>query len=156
LGAHVDGDGVTFAVFSSVADAVEVCLFDDYGAELRSQLERGDGDVWHGRVDRLGHGTRYGFRVYGPHEPSAGLRCNPAKLLLDPYARGIEGAVDWSDAVYGESDEDSAPFVPRSVVCAEEFDWGDDASPGTALADSVFYEAHVKGLTQLHPDVPAA
>jgi isoamylase len=154
LGAHVEGDGVRFAVFSSVADAVDVCLFDDAGQETRHPLEPGDGDIWHGHIERAGHGTRYGFRVHGPWDPAAGLRCNAAKLLLDPYARAIEGAVRWNDALSGDSDADSAPFVPRSAVSAKPFDWTGDQAPGTALADSVIYEAHVKGLTRLHPEVP--
>jgi glycogen operon protein len=154
LGAHVDGDGVAFGVFSSVADAVEVCLFAAGGSETRHQLEQSDYDVWRGRVAGAGNRTRYGFRVHGPWDPAAGLRCNPAKLLLDPYARAVAGMVQDNAALYGDSSTDSAPFVPRSVVCAETFDWGDDRPPGTPLADSVIYEAHVKGFTRLHPDVP--
>jgi isoamylase len=156
LGAHLEGDGVRFAVVSGVADAVEVCLFDDGGRETRHALEPGDGEVWHGHVAGAGHGTRYGFRVHGPWDPGAGLRCNAAKLLLDPYARAIEGGVEWNAALDGDSAEDSAPFVPRSVVSASPFDWGDDHAPGTALADSIIYELHVKGFTRLHPEVPEA
>jgi isoamylase len=154
LGAHVDGDGVRFAVFSSVADAVEVCVFDDRGRETRHALEADDRDVWQGHVAGAGHGTRYGFRVHGPWDPASGLRCNPAKLLLDPYARAIEGAVEWNPAVYGDNAADSAPFVPRSVVGAEPFDWADDRPPATALVDSIIHELHVKGFTRLHPEVP--
>jgi isoamylase len=153
-GAHPEGDGVRFAVFSSVADGVDVCVFDERGRETRHPLELGDGGVWHGHVPGAGHGTRYGFRVHGPWDPSAGLRCNAAKLLLDPYARAVRGGVEWHPAVNGEDPADSAPYVPRSVVSAEPFEWGDDRPPRTALADSVIYEAHVKGLTYLHPDVP--
>jgi glycogen operon protein len=153
-GAHSEGDGVRFAVFSSVADGVDVCVFDERGRETRHPLEYGDGDVWHGHVPGAGHGTRYGFRVHGPWDPSAGLRCNAAKLLLDPYTRAVRGGVDWHPAVNGDDPADSAPYVPRSVVSAEPFEWGDDRPPRTALADSVIYEAHVKGLTYLHPDVP--
>ncbi|MDX6410288.1 MAG: isoamylase [Gaiellaceae bacterium] len=153
-GAHSEGDGVRFAVFSSVADGVDVCVFDERGRETRHPLEHGDGDVWHGHVPGAGHGTRYGFRVHGPWDPSAGLRCNAAKLLLDPYARAVRGGVEWHPAVNGDDPADSAPYVPRSVVSAEPFEWGDDRPPRTALADSVIYEAHVKGLTYLHPDVP--
>jgi glycogen operon protein len=156
LGAHSEGDGVRFAVASTVADAVDVCLFDDGGRETRHALELGDGDVWHGHVAGAGHGTRYGFRVHGPWDPAAGLRCNAAKLLLDPYARAVVGAVEWNAALDGENAEDSAPFVPRSVVSAAPFDWGDDRPPGTALADSIIYELHVKGFTRQHPDVPEA
>jgi isoamylase len=153
-GAHPEGDGVRFAVFSSVADGVDVCVFDEGGRETRYPLELGDGGVWDGHVPGAGHGTRYGFRVHGPWDPGAGLRCNAAKLLLDPYARAVRGGVEWHPAVNGADPADSAPYVPRSVVSAEPFEWGDDRPPRTALADSVIYEAHVKGLTYLHPDVP--
>jgi isoamylase len=156
LGAHLEGDGVRFAVVSGVADAVDVCVFDDGGRETRYALELGDGGVWHGHVPGAGHGTLYGFRVHGPWDPGAGLRCNAAKLLLDPYARAIAGAVEWNAALDGDNADDSAPFVPRSVVSAEPFDWGDDHPPGTALADSVIYELHIKGFTRLHPQVPEA
>jgi glycogen operon protein len=156
LGAHLEGDGVRVGVFSGVADVVELCLFEDGGGETRHALERADGDVWHGHVAGAGHGTRYGFRVHGPWDPGAGLRCNAAKLLLDPYARAIAGGVEWNAALDGDNADDSAPFVPRSVVSAEPFDWGDDHPPRTALADSVIYELHVKGFTRLHPEVPEA
>jgi isoamylase len=154
LGAHVERDGATFGVFSGVADAVEVCVFDAAGGEARHELRQGDDDVWRGHVAGAGHGTRYGFRVHGPWAPAAGLRCNPAKLLLDPYARAVAGTVQDDPALYGDSAADSAPCVPRSVVCGEPFDWGDDRPPGTPLAESIIYEAHVKGFTRLHPDVP--
>jgi isoamylase len=154
LGAQVEGDGVRFAVFSGVADAVEVCVFDGVGHETRQALEADDREVWQGHVAGAGHGTRYGFRVHGPWDPASGLRCNAAKLLLDPYARAIEGAVEWNPAVYGDNAADSAPFVPRSVVSAEPFDWADDRPPATALVDSIVYELHVKGFTRLHPEVP--
>jgi len=153
-GAHSEADGVRFAVFSGVADGVDVCVFDEGGRETRHPLELGDGGVWHGHVPGAGHGTRYGFRVHGPWDPGAGLRCNAAKLLLDPYARAVRGGVEWNPAVNGADPADSAPYVPRSVVSAEPFEWGDDRPPRTALADSVIYEAHVKGLTYLHPEVP--
>jgi glycogen operon protein len=156
LGAQVDGDGVTFGVFSSVGDAVEVCVFDAGARETKHELQQGDDDVWRGRVAGAGHGTRYGFRVHGPWAPATGLRCNPAKLLLDPYARAVAGTVQDDPALYGDSAADSAPYVPRSVVCSESFDWGDDRPPGTPLAESIIYEAHVKGFTHLHPDVPEA
>jgi isoamylase len=156
LGAHPEGDGVRFAVVSGIADAVDVCLFDAGGRETRQALERGDGDIWQGDVPGAGHGTRYGFRAHGPWDPGAGLRCNAAKLLLDPYARAIEGAVEWNAALAGDNADDSAPFVPRSVVHDAAFDWAGDAPPGTPLADSIIYELHVKGFTRLHPDVPEA
>jgi glycogen operon protein len=155
LGAHVAGDGVSFAVFSSVADAVEVCLFDAQNRETRRQLDPDEGYIWRGQVQGLGRGSRYGFRVHGPWDPQSGLRCNPAKLLLDPYARAIEGGVRWDVALQGDNPADSAPYVPRSMVSMSEFDWSGDRSPQTALQDSIIYELHVKGFTKLHPDVPA-
>ncbi len=154
LGAHADADGTEFAVFSSVAEGVDVCLFDDAGNEIRRPLEADTGYVWRGRVDGLAPGSRYGFRVHGPWDPARGTRCNPAKLLLDPYARAIAGTVQWHPAVFGEDSDDSAPYVPRSVVCTDEFDWRGDTPPGTPLEDSIIYELHVKGFTKLHPDVP--
>ena len=147
LGPSVEGDSVRFAVFSGVADAVELCVFDDAGAETRRPLERGDGEVWHAHVDGARHGLRYGYRVHGPG------RCDPAKLLLDPYARTISGGVTWDLAVSAPG-VDSAPYVPRSVLHTSAFEWGDDRRPQTPLADSIICELHVKGYTMLHPDVP--
>jgi isoamylase len=147
LGSTVDGDGVHFAVFSGVADAVELCLFDAAGGETRQSLEPGDGDVWQARVAGAAHGLQYGYRVQGPG------RCDAAKLLLDPYARAIAGGVTWHPDLLAPG-ADSAPYVPRSVVHDAPFDWGDDRRPRTSLADSVVYELHVKGFTKLHPDVP--
>ena len=122
LGASVEGDGVRFAVFSSVADAVELCLFDAAGAETRQSLERDDGDVWQAQVAGAAHGLQYGYRVHGPG------RCDRAKLLLDPYARAIAGGVTWHPDVLALG-ADSAPYVPRSVVHDAPFDWGDDRRP---------------------------
>src|SRR6201995_959484 len=156
LGARHDGQGATFSVFSSAADAVELCLFDGDGTETRWSLSPGEGYVWQGYVPGVGPGQRYGFRVHGPWDPAAGLRCNPAKLLLDPYARAIEGGVRWNPALDGADPGDSAPYVPRSVGSAAPFDWGDHRPPGTTLAESVTYELHVKGFTRLHPEVPEA
>ena len=161
LGARHDGSGATFALFSSVADGVELCLFDESGAETRWSLDQGDGFVWQGYLPDVAPGQRYGFRVHGPWDPPAGVRCNPAKLLLDPYARAVAGDVHWDPAVYGHAaddpnradDSDSAPYVP-AVLVASDFDWGDDRPPGRPMADSIFYEVHVKGFTKLHPDVP--
>ncbi len=150
LGAHAHDGGVDFSVFSSVAEQVELCLFDDAGREERRPLEQQEGYVWTGRADGAGHGQRYGYRVHGPG------RCNPAKLLLDPYAHAIAGEVAWNPAVTAHDDRDSAPFVPRSVVHAAPYDWGGDQPIGTPLADSVIYELHVKGFTKLHPRVPEA
>ena len=163
LGAHHDGSGASFALFSSVAEAVELCLFDDSGSETRWSLQQGDGYTWAGYLPDARPGQRYGFRVHGPWDPAGGVRCNPAKLLLDPYARAIAGDVHWHPAVYGHAaddpnradEQDSAPYVPRSVVMAAgDFAWGEDRRPGTVMADSIFYEVHVRGFTKLHPDVP--
>jgi isoamylase len=155
LGAHADGRGVSFAVFSSVAEAVELCLFDDHGDETRRRLDVDEGFIWRGHANGIGPGTHYGFRVHGPWDPAAGLRSNPDKLLLDPCARAIAGGVRWHPTVYGDHAGDSAPYVPRSVVCADAFDWAGDRRPRVALEDSIIYELHVKGFTKLHPAVPA-
>src|SRR5690348_1804017 len=134
LGATYDGVGTNFSLFSSVAEQVDLCLFDSDGTESRVTLREMDGFVWHGYLTGIGPGQRYGYRVHGPYEPTAGHRCNPAKLLLDPYAKAIEGQVDWDPAVFSyqfadpgkRNDEDSAPHVPRSVVVNPYFDWADD------------------------------
>ena len=162
LGARHDGGGTSFAVFSSVADAVELCLFDAAGREARFDLEQGDASVWQGYLRGVAPGQRYGFRVHGPWDPPSGARCNPAKLLLDPYARAVAGGVRWHPSVYGHDagdpdridEADSAPYVPRSVVVDTEFEWGDDRPPRRPMADTIFYEVHAKGFTKLHPDVP--
>ena len=164
LGATYDGVGTNFALFSSVAERVELCLLDDDGREDRITLQEMEGFVWHGYLPGVGPGQRYGYRVHGPYEPAAGHRCNPAKLLLDPYAKAIEGQVDWDPAVFSyqfadhgkRNDEDSAPHVPRSVVVNPYFDWAADRPPGTPYHESVIYEAHVRGLTRMHPEVPEA
>ena len=162
LGATFDGVGTRFSVVSSVADGVELCLFDDEGTERRVELVERSGDVWHAELPDVQPGQRYGFRVHGPWDPAAGLRCNPAKLLLDPYARAIEGEVAWDEAVFGHrwddpdaiNDTDSAPHVPRSVVVSPYFDWAGDHPPRVPWADTVIYETHVRGATIRHPDVP--
>ena len=161
LGSTYDGSGTNFSVFSEVAQCIELCLFDDKGVEERLLLPELNAHCWHGYVPGVGPGQRYGFRVHGPNDPSKGHRCNPTKLLIDPYARAIEGDVQWHPSVYGYKHakgdgiyQDSAPYVPRSIVVSPFFDWGPDASPCTPLRDSLIYEVHVKGFTQLHPDVP--
>ena len=162
LGSSYDGAGTNFSVFSEVADGVELCLIDDEGDERRIALEEQDAGCWHAYVPNVSPGQRYGYRVHGPWEPAAGLRCNPAKLLLDPYAKAIEGSLDWSSACFGHlpgdeqvrNDADSASHVPKSVVHQPYFDWGDDHSPGVALHDTIIYETHVKGLTRRHPGIP--
>jgi isoamylase len=164
LGAHWDGRGTNFSVFSEVATRVDLCLFDDRGCETRVRLSEITAFCWHGYVPGVGPGQRYGFRVEGPWAPADGHRCNPHKLLLDPYARAIAGEVQWGPAVLpyrpGEpetlSDEDSASSVPRSVVVDAAFDWGDDRPLRRPLHETVIYEVHVKGLTARMPDVPEA
>jgi isoamylase len=162
LGAAYDGAGVNFTLFSEVAERVELCLFDDAGAETRIVLQEVDGFVWHGYIPGIQPGQRYGYRVHGRYDPAEGIRCNPAKLLLDPYAKAIEGHVDWDPAVFSYRFDhpdrcqttDSAPHVPRSVVINPFFDWNLDRSPRTPYHQTVIYEAHVRGLTMRHPEVP--
>ena len=162
LGATFDGAGTNIALFSSVADHVEVCMFDGAGVETKVPMTERDGDVWHAYLPGVQPGQRYGFRVHGPYAPQEGHRCNPNKLLLDPYARAIDGFVDWDESLFGHpwadpnvrNDADSAPHVPKAVVTNPFFDWQDDRAPRVSYADSVVYEAHVKGITALHPDVP--
>ncbi|MBW0114892.1 glycogen debranching protein GlgX [Pseudonocardia abyssalis] len=162
LGATYDGAGTNFALFSEVAERVELCLFDDAGEEKKVPLTEVDGFVWHGYLPTVEPGQRYGFRVHGPHDPARGLRCNPNKLLIDPYAKALDGPVDWDESVFGypfadptaRSDSDSAPFVPKSVVVNPFFDWGSDRPPKIPYNESVIYEAHVRGLTIAHPDIP--
>jgi isoamylase len=163
LGATYDGVGTNFSVFSEVADRVELCLFDDDGAETRVALPEVTGFVWHGYASGIGPGQRYGYRVHGPYEPSQGQRCNPAKLLLDPYAKAAVGELRWGQEVFGytfgdpdgpPNELDSAGAVPRGVVTNPFFDWGYDRRPDTPWHQTVIYEAHAKGLTMLHPEVP--
>jgi isoamylase len=161
LGATYDGTGTNFAIFSEVADRVELCLFDDAGDEERITLPERDAYVWHAFLPGIQPGQRYGFRVHGPYDPAQGHRCNPNKLLLDPYAKAIDGAVDWHPSVFGydfetkeRNDEDSAPHMPKSVVVNPYFDWGVDRPPKTPYHKTVIYEAHVRGLTMTHPRVP--
>jgi isoamylase len=162
LGASYDGAGTNFAVFSEVAEQVDLCLFADDGAETRVALREVDGFIWHGYLPGVGPGQRYGYRVHGPYDPAAGHRCNPAKLLLDPYTKAIEGSVRWDPAVYAypfgypdeRNDSDSAPYMPRSVVVNPYFDWRFDRPPRTPYHETVIYEAHVRGLTRLHPEIP--
>ncbi|MBO0776160.1 MAG: glycogen debranching enzyme, partial [Actinobacteria bacterium] len=164
LGATYDGAGTNFALFSEVAEQVDLCLSGEDGTETRVPLREVDGFVWHGYLPGIGPGQRYGYRVHGPYDPAAGHRCNPAKLLLDPYAKAIDGPVRWDPAVFaypfghpGErNDTDSAPFVPRCVVVNPYFDWDIDRPPRTPYDETVIYEAHVRGLTRLHPEVPEA
>jgi isoamylase len=162
LGATYDGAGTYFALFSEVAERVELCLFDVDGNEARITLPEVDSFVWHGFVPTIEPGQRYGYRVYGAYDPQAGLRCNPNKLLLDPYSKAIDGTFDWNQSLFSytfgdpdsRNDEDSAASMPKSVVISPFFDWGMDRPPNHEYADTVVYEAHVKGLTNTHPDIP--
>jgi isoamylase len=154
LGAHFDGSGTQFSVYSGVADHVELCLFDDQGAERRISLPAKSADCWHGYVTEVYPGQRYGYRVHGPYAPHDGHRCDPSKLLLDPYARAIDGDVRWHDALFRRG-EDTARHMPRAVVIGPHFDWRDDRPPRTPWDRTVIYELHVKGFTQRHPAVPS-
>jgi isoamylase len=163
LGATWDGSGTNFALFSEAAERIELCLFDEAGAESRVTLTEVDGFVWHCYLPAVGPGQRYGYRVTGPYEPRKGHRCNPAKLLLDPYGKAVDGRLLWDPALFGYqlggppevvSEADSAPYMPRSVVINPYFDWAGDRSPRTPYHETVIYEAHVRGLTMRHPDVP--
>ncbi|BBZ29057.1 glycogen operon protein GlgX homolog [Mycolicibacterium madagascariense] len=166
LGASYDGGGTNFALFSEVAERVRLCLFSDDGAgglqETQIDLPEVDAFVWHAYLPGIEPGQRYGYRVDGPYDPASGQRCNPNKLLLDPYAKAIDGTFDWNQSLFSydfgdpdsRNDEDSAASMPKSVVINPFFDWGTDRPPQHEYADSVIYEAHVKGLTQTHPDIP--
>ncbi len=165
LGATWDGRGTNFSVFSEAAERVELCLFGASGQEERVRLVEVDGYTWHGHLPGVGPGQRYGYRIHGTYDPAQGRRCNPAKLLLDPYAKAVEGEIRWGRSVYGyefgsaEGDgvpnlTDSRTAMPRSVVVDPTFDWEGDSQLRTPWYDTVVYEAHVRGLTKLHPEVP--
>src|SRR3954465_13661099 len=165
LGATYDGTGVNFALFSEVAERVQLCLIEDDGTEKCVDLPEVDGFVWHAFLPGVQPGQRYGYRVHGPYDPSSGHRCNPAKLLLDPYAKAIDGQIDGDESLFsyrfdakdGEgtlNTDDSLGHTMLSVVVNPFFDWGQDRAPAHEYHESVIYEAHVKGLTQLHPEVP--
>lgn len=167
-GAVWDGSGTNFALFSEAAEAVELCFFDksqDGRESRRVRLRERTNGIWHIYLPDIGPGQLYGYRVYGPYEPAAGLRFNPNKLLLDPYAKAIGREITWDDSLFGYrigdpaedlsfDERDSAPFAPLAIVTDDRFDWEGDLSPATAWHDTVIYEAHVKGLTMRHPDVP--
>jgi isoamylase len=162
LGATWDGAGTNFALFSAVAEQVELCLFGDDDAETRIAVTEVDGLVWHCYLPGVGPGQRYGYRVHGPYEPRRGHRCNAAKLLLDPYGKAIAGELTWHQALFSYqfgdpvsvNRDDSAAYLPRNVVINPYFDWADDRPPRTPYHETVIYEAHVRGLTMRHPDVP--
>ncbi len=162
LGATYDGSGTNFALFSELAERVDLCLFDERGTESRFELREVDAFVWHGYLPNIGPGQRYGFRVAGPYDPANGLRCNPHKLLLDPYAKAVEGDVRWGPQVFSyrfndpskRNNADSAKQMPKSVVINPFFDWDNDRAPRRPYNESVIYEAHVRGLTIGHPQIP--
>ena len=166
-GASWDGMGVNFAIFSEGAKAVELCLYEDDTSEEPEHifLPESFGGVWHGYVSTLKPGQLYGYRVHGPYEPEQGLRFNPAKLLIDPYAKALSGQVNWDAPVFGYilgdpaedlscNAEDDAWGVPKSVVTAPNFGWDNDRPPLIPMDESVIYEVHVKGFTAQHPDIP--
>ena len=165
LGSTYDGAGTNFALFSNVAERVELCLIDDDGAEQRINLEEVDAYIWHCYLPGVQPGQRYGYRVHGPYDPADGKRCDPNKLLVDPYARAFDGEFDGHPSLFsydifadepgsGRNEEDSLGHTMTSVVINPFFDWGDDRSPNIPYNETVIYEAHVKGMTMTHPDVP--
>ncbi|HEY0718189.1 MAG TPA: glycogen debranching protein GlgX, partial [Streptosporangiaceae bacterium] len=171
LGATWDGWGTNFALFSEVADAVELCLFTGDGTEAdtphtetRVPLTEVDGFVWHTYLPGVGPGQRYGYRVHGPYDPARGLRCDRSKLLLDPYAKAMQGRLNWDESLFSyrlsdpkaRNTADSAASMPKNVVINPFFDWANDRPPRTPYHETVIYEAHVRGLTLRHPGIPAA
>jgi glycogen operon protein len=167
LGAVWDGKGVNFALFSANATRVELCLFEPSGRReiARIPLPQRTDQVWHGYIEGVRPGQLYGYRVHGPYEPRHGHRFNPHKLLIDPYAGLLQGRIRWHDALFGYrmgahrgdltlDRRDSAPMMPKCVVEEPSYHWGDDRAPRTPWIDTTIYEAHVKGLTELHPDMP--
>jgi glycogen operon protein len=168
LGATWDGNGVNFALFSENAESVELCFFrgpKGRSDSVRIRLTEHTDQVWHCYLPHVRPGRFYAYRVYGPYEPENGHRFNPAKLVLDPYAKAIAGEITWDDACYGYTigdpeedmsfdDRDSAPFMPKCVVVDTEFDWEGDQHPCTPWHQTVIYELHVKGFTARHPGVP--
>jgi len=168
LGATWDGAGTNFALFSEVATQVELCLFEPgdgagRGRETRVPVTEVDALVWHCYLPGVEPGQRYGYRVHGPYRPEHGHRCNPSKLLLDPYGKAVDGDVTWHEAVYSYrhgdpaslNTDDSAPYMPRNVVINPYFSWGDDRPPRRPYHETLIYETHVRGLTIRHPAVPA-
>ena len=164
-GASYDGSGTNFSIFSEVAERVDLCLFDDDGRETRINVPDVVGYYWHIYLSGIGPGQRYGYRIYGPWNPSQGLRCCPNKLLLDPYARAVEGSIQWSDAMFPYrmdkptdgvcSSSDSAPLTYRSIVVNPYFDWRTEHRPNIPLEETVIYETHVRGFTKRYPGLPA-
>src|SRR2546421_2921941 len=167
LGATWDGSGTNFSIFSEHAEAVELCLFDEEGSEQRIEMSQRRALNSFCYLPEVGPGQRYGYRVHGPYVPAAGKRFNPDKLLIDPYAKALDGVVDWEhdanvlpyvpdgteDADLERDDEDDAAAMPKSVVIDDAFDWEGDRPPRIPFVDTIIYEAHVKGFTMRHPDV---
>ncbi len=162
LGATFDGNGTNFALFSEVAESVELCLFDADDVETRIKLDEVDHHIWHCFLPGINPGQRYGYRVHGPWDPDNGLRCDPSKLLMDPYGKSFDGQFDGDPSLFSydvnnpeqRNQEDSAKHAMRSVIINPWFDWTDDRRPKTLDQHTVIYEAHVKGMTMTHPDVP--
>ena len=163
LGATWDGMGTNFSIFSEVANRVQLCLFDEEGKETQIDLPEVTAFIWHGYLPNVGPGQRYGYRVHGPWDPQNGHRCNPAKLLLDPYGKAMVGGVQWNEAVFpyhfndpenSKNDMDSAAFMPKSAVINPYFDWRADRHPRTSMHRTIIYEVHVKGFTMRHPGIP--
>jgi isoamylase len=165
LGASFSGVGTNFSLFSSVADRVELCLFDENGVETRMDLPEATALCWHGYVPDALPGQRYGYRVHGPYDPRNGLRCRPSKLLIDPYAKALEGQVDWDESLFEyhfgspddlSNEDDSATHIPKAVVINPYFEWENDRHPRTPWHETVVYEVHVKGFTMSNPRIPEA
>jgi glycogen operon protein len=163
LGATFDGSGTNFSLFSELGERVELCLFDDHGAETRVDLPENTALCWHGYVPSVRPGQLYGYRVHGPWSPDNGHWCNPSKLLLDPYGKAVDGLWEWTEAIFpyhfsdaesSKNELDSAPFVAKSVVINPFFDWGNDRPPSTPWHRTVVYETHVKGFSRTHPGIP--
>lgn len=165
LGSRWDGKGTNFALYSENATGVEVCLFDNEDRETRIALKEVQNFIWHGYLPGIGPGQRYGFRVYGPFEPENGHRFNPNKLLLDPYAKAVDGEVGYGEEIFGYpwdaeekdlecSETDDAHLVPKGIVVDESFDWEGDRLLRVPEHETIIYEMHVKGFTKLHPDIP--
>ncbi|MEQ9550376.1 MAG: glycogen debranching protein GlgX [Coleofasciculus sp. G3-WIS-01] len=165
LGATWDGKGTNFALFSENAEAVELCLFDDENQETRLELTEVSNFVWHGYLPGIGPGQRYGFRVHGPYAPEEGHRFNPNKLLIDPYAKALDGEIGYGEEIFGYpwddpekdlalSEIDDSHLIPKAVVVDESFDWEDDEFLQRQAHETIIYETHVRGFTQLHPDIP--
>ena len=162
LGATFDGSGTNFAIYSEAAESVTLCLFDEDGTETQVPMLEHDAYVWHAYLPQVQPGQQYGYRIAGPYEPGNGSRCNPSKLLLDPYAKATTGQIDWDQSLFSYNfgdpdsynDADSAAHMMKAVVINPFFDWAGDRAPKIPYGDTLIYEAHVKGLTQLHPDIP--